>query len=115
MAPAISARSASDAEVTKFLAWRRHEIVEQTRAFVGSSEAEWRTRHAQHRASQRVLEKGGFLPIGSAFEETFPNLSPPSAPAFPLQTRPPAANVTNGAAVTRISTMASPKPSAPAG
>lgn len=37
----IFARYASDPEVTRFLAWPRHETVEQTRAFLGFSELEW--------------------------------------------------------------------------
>jgi RimJ/RimL family protein N-acetyltransferase len=43
-APAIFARYASVPDVTKFLAWRRHDSVEETRAFVKFSETEWRSR-----------------------------------------------------------------------
>lgn len=40
-AEAIFARYASDPEVTRYLAWPRHETVEATRAFLEFSEAEW--------------------------------------------------------------------------
>jgi ribosomal-protein-alanine N-acetyltransferase len=40
-AEAIFARYASDPDVTRYLAWPRHEDVEQTRAFLRFSEAEW--------------------------------------------------------------------------
>jgi [ribosomal protein S5]-alanine N-acetyltransferase len=43
-AAAIFARYASVPEVTRFLAWRRHETIEQTRAFVRFSETEWHRR-----------------------------------------------------------------------
>jgi RimJ/RimL family protein N-acetyltransferase len=45
-APAIFARYASDPEVTRFLAWRRHQSVAETRAFVQFSETEWRAHGA---------------------------------------------------------------------
>lgn len=40
-ADAIFSRYASDAEVTRYLSWPRHESVRETRIFVGFSEAEW--------------------------------------------------------------------------
>ncbi len=40
--PAIFHRYASDAEVTRYLAWPRHTSVADTRDFVGFSDAEWR-------------------------------------------------------------------------
>lgn len=43
-APAIFARYASVPEVTRFLAWRRHQTLDETRAFVEFSESEWRSR-----------------------------------------------------------------------
>ena len=38
----IFARYASDADVTKYLAWPRHRSLEETRAFIEFSDAEWR-------------------------------------------------------------------------
>lgn len=40
-AAAIFERYASDPEVTRYLGWPRHESVQDTRAFVGFSVAEW--------------------------------------------------------------------------
>ena len=40
-AEAVFARYASDPDVTKFMGWRRHESVEETRAFLAFSDAEW--------------------------------------------------------------------------
>jgi RimJ/RimL family protein N-acetyltransferase len=40
-AEAIFARYSSDADVTKYLSWPRHRSIEQTRAFLAFSEAEW--------------------------------------------------------------------------
>ena len=40
-AESIFARYASDAEVTRYLGWLRHTSVQDTRAFVGFSLAEW--------------------------------------------------------------------------
>lgn len=40
-AAAIFARYASDREVTRFLSWATHESLDQTRAFLAFSEAEW--------------------------------------------------------------------------
>lgn len=40
-APAIFARYASDAEVTRFLSWPRHASLDATRAFIAFSDAEW--------------------------------------------------------------------------
>ena len=41
-AEAIFVRYASDEQVTTYLAWPRHESIEQTRAFLEFSEAEWK-------------------------------------------------------------------------
>ena len=38
----IYARYAGDAEVTKYLSWPRHRSVEETRAFLAFSDAEWK-------------------------------------------------------------------------
>jgi len=38
---AIFSRYAGDPEVTRFLAWRRHESIEDTRAFLAFSDAQW--------------------------------------------------------------------------
>lgn len=144
-AEAIFSRYASDADVTRFLSWPRHQSIDQTHAFLGFSEAQWsrwpagpfliETReggrllggtglafeslqraatgyvlakdawgfgyatealggmgtlaaqlgvrrlyalcHLAHRASQRVLEKGGFVREGVLPRHTeFPNLRP---------------------------------------
>ena len=40
-ATAIFERYASDAEVTRFLGWPRHQSVEETRSFLAFSDAEW--------------------------------------------------------------------------
>ncbi len=40
-AGAIFERYSSDAEVTKYLSWPRHRSIEDTRAFIGFSKAEW--------------------------------------------------------------------------
>ena len=40
-AEAMFLRYASDPEVTKFLSWRRHQSIEETRAFLESCEREW--------------------------------------------------------------------------
>ena len=40
-APTIYQRYAADVEVTRFLAWPRHTTIEQTRAFIELSDAEW--------------------------------------------------------------------------
>jgi RimJ/RimL family protein N-acetyltransferase len=40
-APVIFDRYATDPEVTRFVAWPRHQLLEDTRAFVEWSEAEW--------------------------------------------------------------------------
>ncbi len=40
----------------------------------------WAVVHAAHRASARVLEKGGFT-VDGEIETSFPNLDPPVAPA----------------------------------
>ena len=40
-AEAVFARYASDPDVTKFMGWQRHESVEETRAFLAFSDAEW--------------------------------------------------------------------------
>jgi [ribosomal protein S5]-alanine N-acetyltransferase len=40
-AEAIFERYASDAEVTRYLGWPRHESVSDTRAFIAFSDAEW--------------------------------------------------------------------------
>lgn len=40
-AEAIFTRYASDAAVTRYLSWPRHQALEQTRAFLRLSEAEW--------------------------------------------------------------------------
>ena len=40
-AEAVFLRYANDPEVTKFLSWPRHQSIEDTRAFLASSEAEW--------------------------------------------------------------------------
>ena len=40
-APAIFERYASDPDVTRYLAWRRHQALDQTEAFVDLSDAEW--------------------------------------------------------------------------
>ncbi len=40
-APVVFERYASDAEVTRYLGWPRHTSVEDTRAFVDFSRAEW--------------------------------------------------------------------------
>jgi RimJ/RimL family protein N-acetyltransferase len=40
-ADAVFARYASDPDVTKFMGWRRHQSVEETRAFLAFSDAEW--------------------------------------------------------------------------
>jgi ribosomal-protein-alanine N-acetyltransferase len=40
-AEAIFARYASDPEVTRFLSWARHRSLDETRAFLEFSEAEW--------------------------------------------------------------------------
>ena len=40
-AEAIYERYASDAEVTKYLGWPRHQSIEETKAFLAHSEAEW--------------------------------------------------------------------------
>jgi len=40
-AEAIHERYASDAEVTKYLGWPRHQSIEETKAFLAHSEAEW--------------------------------------------------------------------------
>ena len=146
-AESIFGRYAGDPEVTKYLAWPRHQTIEDTLGFVRFSEAHWaahgcgpllvfdgaglvgstglqfdspgravtgyvlaraswglgyatealramiesaRARgfreldafcHEQHRASVRVLEKCGFERI-AVIDETFPNLSPPRAPAL---------------------------------
>lgn len=144
-AEAIFRRYASDAEVTHYMSWPRHQSVEQTRAFLSFSDAEWArwpagpylvearndgcllggtgfafeaadcastgyvfakdawgcgfaaealgavvhlapelglTRlyavcHVQHSASQRVLEKCGFIREGTLQQHSeFPNLQP---------------------------------------
>jgi len=41
-AKAIYTRYSSDTEVTKYVAWPRHQSIEQTRAFLAFSEAEWK-------------------------------------------------------------------------
>jgi RimJ/RimL family protein N-acetyltransferase len=41
-APAIFERYACDAEVTRYLAWPRHTSLDDTRVFLGFSDAEWR-------------------------------------------------------------------------
>lgn len=41
-APAIFARYASDPEVTRFLGWPRHRVLEDTHAFLAVSDAAWR-------------------------------------------------------------------------
>jgi ribosomal-protein-alanine N-acetyltransferase len=38
---AIFARYANDPEVTRFLSWPRHEVIDDTRAFIQFSDAEW--------------------------------------------------------------------------
>ena len=38
---AIYARYANDPEVTRFLAWPRHNVIDDTRAFIRFSDAEW--------------------------------------------------------------------------
>src|SRR5258708_3322743 len=38
---AVYTRYSSDAEVTKYLGWQRHLSIEQTKAFLAFSEAEW--------------------------------------------------------------------------
>ncbi len=38
---AIFSRYAGDPEVTRFLAWPRHESLEDTRAFLAFSDAQW--------------------------------------------------------------------------
>ena len=40
-ADAVFTRYASDPEVTRFLGWPRHTSIEQTRAFIAFSDAEW--------------------------------------------------------------------------
>ena len=40
-AHAIFTRYASDADVTRYLAWPRHESIESTRSFLGFSDLEW--------------------------------------------------------------------------
>ncbi|HEY8519442.1 MAG TPA: GNAT family N-acetyltransferase [Gammaproteobacteria bacterium] len=40
-ADAVFARFASDADVTRYLSWRRHITLEDTRAFIAMSEAQW--------------------------------------------------------------------------
>lgn len=42
-AEALFAGYASDPEVTRFLSWRRHRSIEDTRAFLAFSETEWET------------------------------------------------------------------------
>ena len=40
-AEAVFTRYASDADVTKFMGWPRHESIEETRVFLAFSDAEW--------------------------------------------------------------------------
>jgi len=40
-ADAVFTRYASDPDVTKFMGWRRHESIEETRVFLAFSDAEW--------------------------------------------------------------------------
>ena len=61
-APAIFARYASVPEVTKFLGWRRHGSVEETRAFVTFSETEWRSRGC---GPYLIWSRGGETLLGS--------------------------------------------------
>ncbi len=42
-ADAIYSRYASDPEVTRYLSWKRHRSIEETKAFLAFSEAEWKT------------------------------------------------------------------------
>ena len=64
-ADAVFSRYSSDAEVTRFMGWSRHRSVDDTRAFLEFSEAEWRERPAgpyliESRQEGRLLGSTGF-------------------------------------------------------
>ena len=70
-ADAMFSRYASDAEVTRFLGWPRHQSIDQTRDFLQFSEAEW----GRWPAGPCLIEsrEGGRLlgSTGLAFETSF--------------------------------------------
>ena len=64
-AAAIFARYANDVAVTRYLAWPRHQTVEQTRAFLAFSDSEWEAWPAgpyliESRESGELLGSTGF-------------------------------------------------------
>ena len=64
-AEAIFARYAADAKVTKYVAWPRHQSVEETRAFLCFTESEWNRWPAgpyliESRLDQQLLGGTGF-------------------------------------------------------
>jgi RimJ/RimL family protein N-acetyltransferase len=69
-AEAVFQRYASDREVTKFLSWRRHQSIEETRAFLECSEREW-TQWASGAYLIESREPAGLLgSTGLHFEST---------------------------------------------
>jgi len=56
----IYRRYASDPEVTRYLAWPRHRTVDDTRAFIQFSDAEWR----DYSAGPYLIESGSGLLLG---------------------------------------------------
>lgn len=83
---------AGDEAVTKYLGWPRHRSIEDSRAFLEFSEAEWERHpaagqlglcrlyalcHPEHAISRRVLEKCGFTREGILTRHSeLPNLEP---------------------------------------
>jgi RimJ/RimL family protein N-acetyltransferase len=60
-AEAIYHRYASDPQVTRFLGWPRHRMIDDTRAFLECSEAQWH----QHPAGPYLIESGAGVLLGS--------------------------------------------------
>ena len=67
-AEAIFARYASDREVTRFLSWPTHESLDQTRAFLAFSEAEWGERPAGPYLAESRVDGTLLGSTGLAFE-----------------------------------------------
>ena len=96
-APAIFARYASVPDVTKFLAWRRHDSVEETRAFVKFSETEWRSRGCGpyliwSRAGETLLARNERTPtlilFGPSDHVLYPDFDRMAALVFPQHVGP---------------------------
>jgi len=67
-AEAVYTRYSSDAEVTKYVGWSRHQSIEQTKAFLAFSETEWNRWPAGPYLIERPGDRNLLGGTGLAFE-----------------------------------------------